>query len=184
MAENRLNIGEDEEEPTKKSGGSFMESHKVLTLVLAMVLSSVISIALSLTFAALLLSPSQDPSQMVSVEDFELAQQEITQLREQVAAHEASVRELNAAYPVMQTYLRHSSSTALKNILIDQEKNAQSFLLALKAGMRDLAFIVSGSRDWLTDYSDQMDRAIQHSIQREELLRMLKTGDPAAATQQ
>jgi hypothetical protein len=44
--------------------------------------------------------------------------------------------------------------------------------------MRDLSVIVRGSADWQQDYDNQINIAIEHSIKREQVLQLLKTGAP------
>lgn len=50
--------------------------------------------------------------------------------------------------------------------LLGQEQSYQQSLAALKNGMRDLADMVPGSRSWLDDYNEEIDKAINASMQR------------------
>ena len=43
--------------------------------------------------------------------------------------------------------------------------------------MRDLALELPDGLDWYNDYSTQMERALNHSIQRAEVLSMLRVGE-------
>ncbi|ETX11213.1 hypothetical protein MUS1_10410 [Marinomonas ushuaiensis DSM 15871] len=79
---------------------------------------------------------------------------------------------------VLQLYLRHSSATALKNILINQEQNIQAYLKVMKLAMKDLSDIVPRTTDWNDEYQYQLDLAQKGSMKREDLLKLLKTGEP------
>ncbi|TWE05742.1 hypothetical protein FB481_106115 [Pseudomonas sp. AG1028] len=50
--------------------------------------------------------------------------------------------------------------------LLGQEQSYQQSLAALKSGMRDLADMVPGSRSWLDDYNQEIDKAVNASQQR------------------
>ncbi|OLU13275.1 hypothetical protein BVH01_23310 [Pseudomonas sp. PA1(2017)] len=50
--------------------------------------------------------------------------------------------------------------------LLGQEQSYQQSLAALKNGMRDLADMVPGSRSWLDDYNEEIDKAVNASMQR------------------
>lgn len=50
--------------------------------------------------------------------------------------------------------------------LLGQEQSYQQSLAALKNGMRDLADMVPGSRSWLDDYNQEIDKAVNASQQR------------------
>ena len=79
---------------------------------------------------------------------------------------------------MLKLYLRHSSSTALKNILVDQEQNIQAYLKVMKSAMRDLSELSPRTTDWNDEYQYQLDLALKGSIEREDLLKLLKTGEP------
>ncbi|VXB85518.1 conserved hypothetical protein [Pseudomonas sp. 8AS] len=50
--------------------------------------------------------------------------------------------------------------------LIGQERNYQESLAALKLGMRDLAGMIAGSRSWLEDYQEALDKPLNESRAR------------------
>ncbi|SHL83671.1 hypothetical protein [Phytopseudomonas punonensis] len=50
--------------------------------------------------------------------------------------------------------------------LLGQEQSYQQSLLGLKNGMRDLADMIPGSRSWLDDYNQEVDKAVNASQQR------------------
>ncbi|MEP3349857.1 MAG: hypothetical protein ABJN96_07875 [Marinomonas sp.] len=99
-------------------------------------------------------------------------------LKSSIAQQNSQLAELKAQNDVLKLYLRHSSSTALKNILINQEQNIQAYLVLMKSAMGDLSNIVQGAADWDNKYQYQLDIAQKRSIEREDLLKLLKTGEP------
>jgi flagellar basal body-associated protein FliL len=99
-------------------------------------------------------------------------------LKASTAQQNSLLAELKSQNDVLKLYLRHSSSTALKNILINQEENIQAYLTLMKSAMADLSTIVQGAADWDNKYQYQLDIAQKRSIEREDLLRLLKTGEP------
>lgn len=50
--------------------------------------------------------------------------------------------------------------------LLGQEQSYQQSLQTLKNGMRDLADMIPGSRSWLDDYNEELDKAVSASAQR------------------
>ncbi|MWV16006.1 hypothetical protein F3I16_08060 [Pseudomonas sp. L-22-4S-12] len=50
--------------------------------------------------------------------------------------------------------------------LIGQERSYQESLAALKLGMRDLAGMIAGSRSWLEDYQEALDKPLNESRAR------------------
>lgn len=60
------------------------------------------------------------------------------------------------------------SIAEVSKVLQAQERDYQQVMQGLKAGMRDLANMLPGSRSWLTDYEEAIDRAQLSSRQRSE----------------
>ena len=55
--------------------------------------------------------------------------------------------------------------------LLGQEQSYQKSLQALKNGMRDLADMIPGSRSWLSDYNEEIDKAVNASVQRTKAIQ-------------
>lgn len=55
--------------------------------------------------------------------------------------------------------------------LLGQEQSFQQSLHALKNGMRDLADMIPGSRSWLDDYNEELDKAVNASVQRTKAIQ-------------
>jgi hypothetical protein len=60
------------------------------------------------------------------------------------------------------------SIAEVSKVLQAQERDYQQVMQGLKAGMRDLANMLPGSRSWLADYEEAIDRAQLNSRQRRE----------------
>jgi hypothetical protein len=56
----------------------------------------------------------------------------------------------------------------VSQVLCAQERDYQQVMNGLKAGMRDLANMLPGSRSWLADYNEMVDRALLNSRKRSE----------------
>lgn len=71
----------------------------------------------------------------------------------------------------------------VSKVLQAQERDYQQVMQGLKAGMRDLANMLPGSRSWLADYNEMIDRAELNSRQRREEIQAWseKAQQPAPA---
>jgi hypothetical protein len=71
----------------------------------------------------------------------------------------------------------------VSKVLQAQERDYQQVMQGLKAGMRDLANMLPGSRSWLADYNEMIDRADLNSRQRREEIQAWseKAQQPAPA---
>ena len=153
-----------------------MEKYKTLLFVGALAFTLILSVGLSIG-ATLILMPAEQTGNLAE-EELIKVQADLLEIQNQLADYNVKLQAIEDKSAVLHTYLRHSSSTTMKNILIDQEQNIQKFLISLNAGVRDLSAMVGGSTDWQQDYSQQIDTAVQHSAKRVQLLSLLKTGDP------
>ena len=102
----------------------------------------------------------------------------ISNFEQSLSKQDAKIKAIEEQNDVLKLYLRHSSSTALKNILVDQEQNIQAYLKVMKSAMRDLSELSPRTTDWNDEYQYQLDLALKGSIEREDLLKLLKTGEP------
>lgn len=165
---------DDQDSEEKGFFDRLFKKDKTLYTIVIVALSISISISLS-TVTTLILTPNSD--QLLTQETFDQSLERMTEIEmfldEQITLSE----KLDSNYEALQTHLRHSSSKALKNILLDQEQNFQAFLTVFQAAMRDLALELPDGLDWYNDYSVQMTRALNHSIQRAEVLSMLRVGE-------
>ena len=162
---------EAKEAESQQSGLSqFVSANRVfcfsLFLFLCFLISTLVSIAVSL-----IIVPSPAPSTK-AIMQLSNSINEIKSEQEELIKNYNTFKEEHVN---LEKHLRHSSATTLKNILMDQEINFQSFLTTLKAGMRDLSIEIPNGADWYDDYGHQITNAQMHSIKRHNLLGLLKT---------
>ncbi|MEO9655263.1 hypothetical protein [Marinomonas sp.] len=140
-----------------------------------------LSISASSGIAYLVLFPEPIQAPLVNQND---EQQDvlISQLEQNLAQMQQQLNTLEQQGEVLSTYLRHSSANSLKHIMIDQEVNIQAYLKVMKSAIDDLAKITPRTRKWNEEYQIQLDLALKGSLEREDLLKLLKTGDPAKAS--
>lgn len=108
----------------------------------------------------------------------QVTEETISDIQQKILSQGTKLSTLQAQNDVLKLYLRHSSATALKNILIDQENNIQAYLKVMKSAMNDMSRLIPGTTDWNNEYQYQLDLALKGSIEREDLLKLLKTGEP------
>lgn len=148
---------------------------KTKGLLIAFFLCFVLSIAASsgVTFFLIKLSQQEQTVDKDSEQDALL-----TSFQESITKQDTKLKAIEDQNDVLQLYLRHSSATALKNILINQEQNIQAYLKVMKLAMKDLSDIIPRTTDWNNEYQYQLDLAEKGSLKREDLLKLLKTGEP------
>lgn len=102
---------------------------------------------------------------------------QVEQLRALIAA-QASNTPTQAPAPVdPSAEILHQVATVMNA----QEQSFQHSLGALKTGMRDLAGMIAGSRSWLADYNEALDKALQESQERQKRLQQWTGPDKAAS---
>lgn len=171
-----LDIDAKEEKKTPKANPNMVRniSYGLLALVIVCIV-----IALSVSLSLFL---NGDQKGLASQASVRILSNNVAAMEEQLELSAMSSQEFRHDFDTLQVHLRHSSSTALKNILIDQEKNIQRILTILNASMRDLAVDLPEGEDWYNNYGAKLSKVQRLSMQREELLRLLQTGEAKIAT--
>ena len=105
-------------------------------------------------------------------------QTEIIELKQQLTNFDAKLDKLAVTLPGLKNQLANTQNTVLKNVMLEQEQGFQKFLSALHSGTYDLAHMVPGSRTWLDQYSEQIDRSITHSKARIKSLKHFNSNAP------
>lgn len=147
---------------------------------IAFFLCLVLSVSASSAITYLVFIPEPDKAPLVNKND-EQQDLSIAQLEQSLTQAQQQIDALEQQTDVLSTYLRHSSANSLKNIMINQEVNIQAYLKVMKSAIDDLAKITPRARRWNEEYQIQLDLALKGSLEREDLLKLLKTGDPAKA---
>lgn len=154
---------------------------KPIMLIIAFFLCFIFSVGASSGITYFLLQPSPEETQFTE----KITQQStlLSNVEQTLTKQDAKIEAIEEQNDVLKLYLRHSSATALKNILIDQEQNIQSYLKVMKSAMRDLSALSPRTTDWNDEYQYQLDLALKGSLEREDLLKLLKTGEPNEKSQ-
>jgi len=160
-----------EEVPEKKSK----------ELLIPVLLCFILSVTASAGISYFLLQASKEDSAttLKTKEQDDL----IANIQESLSKQKITIQAIEEQNNVLKLYLRHSSATALKNILINQEQNIQAYLKVMKSAIDDLSKIIPRTTDWNNEYQYQLDLAQKGSIEREDLLKLLKTGEPNEKSQ-
>lgn len=104
-------------------------------------------------------------------QELNILQEQQTQLSQHLVSQQ---EQLSALHQAAQQSPSPSSNAAANTLLIStlagQELSYQQNILAFKEGMRDLARMIPGSRDWLEHYESALERAKADSIKRYQTL--------------
>lgn len=154
---------------------------KPIMLIVAFFLCFIFSVSASSGITYFLLQPSAEDTQFAE----KITQQSslLSNVEKSLSRQDDKIKAIEEQTDVLKLYLRHSSATALKNILINQEQNIQAYLKVMKSAMGDLAALSPRTADWNDEYQYQLDLALKGSLEREDLLKLLKTGEPNEKSQ-
>ena len=159
-----------------------------LDRILIFALAAVLAMTLASWMTAGLLGLFSEAPPVVSSSDIEAVQQQLVQQEQQIAALQRQLEQLQqlaATPPSAPSQSPANDGTReslqrLTNLLIDQEQSLQNSLAALKNGMRDLAGMIAGSRSWLDDYNEALDKPLSESQARVATLQQLLDAKPAS----
>lgn len=171
-------LTEDKEQTENSDNGEKTKRSLPIGLILGFLLCFLLSVAAASGITYYLVS-SSDPAELISSQQSELDTQ-LAAMRQSIEQQNATLSAISAENETLKTYLRHSSATALKNIMINQEENIQTYLSVMRQAIGDLGELVPRSAEWETTYQYQMNLALKASMERTTLLNLLKTGEPPA----
>lgn len=148
----------DRDEEGQESAKKGLLSNRWVLLGVALVFV----VALSTGLTVLVFGPDEPLSasmgeEMVAKSDSE---KRIKQLEEQLATQSQKLAELHTR---LESVEATSSIRLTQEMLIAQEQSFVAFLEALKEGMKDIAHMVRGSRDWLELYEARLNEVIEQS---------------------
>jgi hypothetical protein len=146
--------------------------NRIVSLLVAVALIIAISVGLTiLIFSGLNKGPVSDHGQQITRLELE-----ISTLKNQMQTNQLKMEQMETTFALQSAVLKNSSTATLQKVLVQQEMSYQKFLNALKGGMYDLANMVPGSRTWLEHYNEELNLAIQLSINRQRELQQLQSG--------
>ena len=165
-----LEIETKQEEDQLNNISQFINANRVfcfsLFLFLCFLISTLVSIAVSL-----LVTPAPVPSTKAIMQ----LSNSLNEIKSEQTLLIKSFEEFKEEHVSMEQHLKQNSMTALKHILMDQEKNFQYFLQSLKTGMQDLSSDLPNGAKWYDDYSNRISVAEKSSLKRHTLLSMIQT---------
>ena len=175
-------------EPQERSGEpisaeqrlELLEKGRRLDRILLFILATVLAMTLASWLTIGLLSPSGEQDASIGASQILGLQEQTATLQRQVAELEQQVSQQDHQLSSLQSgkaavTLSSGDNRALQqqvaHTLIGQEQSFQHSLAALKNGMRDLAGMIAGSRSWLSDYQEALDRQLGESQARVQQLQ-------------
>ena len=145
------------------------QRNRLFILALAGVLGSLMLVSSGLNLYSLF-SAADEPR-------IQALEQQVRELEQQLAVQQSALNHQEALLASQQAAQLTSvfaraenpdSIAEVSKVLQDQERDYQQVMEGLKAGMRDLANMLPGSRSWLAYYSEAIDRAQLRSRKRIE----------------
>ena len=159
---------------------ALLEKGRRLDRILLFILAAVLTMTLVswLTIGLLGQSGEQaengDATQILSLQEQASAlQKQVAELEQQVAQQGQQLSSLHSSKPVapLSSGDNRAVQQQVAHTLIGQEQSFQHSLAALKNGMRDLAGMIAGSRSWLSDYQEALDKQVGASQARAQRLQ-------------
>ena len=157
-----------------------LEKGRRLDRILLFVLAAVLAMTLTSWLTIGLLGQPGGQEENGDAERIQSLQKQATALQKQLAVLEQHVAQQGQQLSALQsskpaTPLSSGDNRAVQQqvaqTLIGQEQSFQHSLGALKNGMRDLAGMIAGSRSWLSDYQEALDRQVSASQTRAQHLQ-------------
>ena len=159
-----------------------LEKGQKLDRIILFALTAVLVVVLASWLTSGLMSILSEEEASISASQVEAMQAKTSALEQQVVELQRQLSEQSALLTALQSrtvaepaQMASGDNAALTkqvtDTLIGQEQSFQQSLSALKAGMRDLAGMIAGSRSWLTDYNEALDKQLAASQARVKQLR-------------
>jgi chromosome segregation ATPase len=157
-----------------------LEKGRRLDRILLFILAAVLTMTLASWMTIGLLGGSGEQAenggakQILSVQEQTSAlQKQLATLEQQVARHDQRLSTLQSRKPAapLSSGDNRAVQQQVAQTLLSQEQSFQHSLGALKNGMRDLAGMIAGSRSWLSDYQEALDKQVSESQARAQRLQ-------------
>jgi chromosome segregation ATPase len=169
-----------------------LEKGRRLDRILLFILAAVLLMTLASSLTMGLLSPSGEQDASLVTSKLQGLQEQTAALQTQIAELELKLSQQGNQLSTLQNGKPAAPLTSGDNrallqqvakTLTGQEQSFQKSLAALKNGMRDLAGMIAGSRSWLSDYQEALDKQLAESQARMQQLQQWasdSSGSPAA----
>lgn len=140
------------------------------------ILAAALLVALSVALSVVIMESTADKTEYATPDQLAALTDQLNQLNARLTEREKHLDLMIKAIPAMNSKIENSSGVTMQKLMLDQEKSIQEFIKGLKSGMYDLANMIPGSRTWLEQYNDEMNKALQKSVDRTRELTRLDTG--------
>lgn len=113
-------------------------------------------------------------------------QGEVTELKEQLHKQDAQLAQVAQQQTgnlagILKPAQDPGTVEQLAKTLLGQEQDFQQVLLTLQVGMRDLAYMLPGSRTWLEYYNEALNKSVATSKVRSNDIQQWAKGQPPVA---
>ena len=129
--------------------------------------------------------PSKAEAEQISQLEKQLhgMQDEITVLQDRLQKQEAqlALQQAGKLTGILKPSEDPGTVGQLSKTLLGQEKDFQQVMLTLQVGMRDLAYMLPGSRTWLDYYTEALNKSVATSKARAVEIQQWASGQPAPA---
>jgi hypothetical protein len=126
-----------------------------------------------------------DPAAFAALQQHtERLEQQLAALTQEQAHLSQSLRQIIpadahlAGDPALAAYQGAPTLKIIGLSLLGQEQSLQQSLQTLKSGMRDLAVMIPGSRSWLDDYNEELNKIYGASVQRSKAIQQWASKQP------
>jgi hypothetical protein len=164
---------------------ALLEKDRRLDRIILLVMAALLAILLASWLTWGLMGFLGEEEEAIGSSQVEALQKQLVTLETQVANQELQWARLDSVArsqpgPSAPNGDNRESRQQLAGILLAQEQSFQHSLAALKTGMRDLAGMIAGSRSWLADYNEALDKSLAESQARERKLQQWASNGGAA----
>lgn len=156
--------------------------HRMLVIILGaltiILLSSVITgvIVLNAQLADL---QAPEPTETAAADD-PATGKSLSALEKQLQEQATRLEEIDKSLATQRAVQEIQAVQLMTDVLRQQESGYRAVMVNLKAGMRDLSRMIPGSRTWLEEYEDRMNRSLAGSRERMERLSEISQATGAA----
>jgi predicted PurR-regulated permease PerM len=168
------------------------KANKLNRLIIAGLAAVVLVIVLVTVIVQTVHLMSSDPADQTAEQIDELQKQllgvegEVAELKQQLVAQDAKVAHVSQQQTgnlagILKPAQDPGTVEQLAKTLLGQEKDFQQVVLTLQVGMRDLAYMLPGSRTWLEYYTEALSKSVATSkVRSTEIQQWAKGQAPVA----
>jgi len=168
------------------------KASKLNRLIIAGVAAVVLVIVLVTVIVQVVTLMSSDPADETAAQIDELKKQlhgvrgEVDELKQQLLTQEAKVAQVAQQQTgnlagILKPTQDPGTVEQLAKTLLGQEKDFQQVVLTLQVGMRDLAYMLPGSRTWLEYYTEALSKSVATSKVRSTEIQQWANGQAPVA---